>query len=204
MLSYFLKSLGILLLAIGPIDNAAVYAALAHNYTRNELRSMALRAVLIAGTVLILIPLLGNYVLLLVGIQLYSLQVGGGILLMLLAIQIVMNPSETSEELSKKHKHRDLAVFPLAMPLIAGPAAITQMTLLLGSAGNDWGLKSAVITAMLLIMLLSYLLFRAAGWVTKLLGEKGAEMLSKILGILIATLAADMIISGLRASKLFS
>ena len=201
MLEYFLKAFAILFIAIAPIDNAAVYAALGHNYTRKELNRMALRAVLIAGIVLGLFSILGNYILTVVGIGLYSLQIGGGVLLMLLAVQIVMSEQASMDDMAKKHKHRDISVFPLAMPLIAGPAAITQMTLLMG--GKDWDIKVSVLAAMFAIMFISYLLFRAAGWVTKLLGDNGAEMLSRILGILLAALAADLIIGGLRASGLF-
>lgn len=203
MLEYFLKALGILFIAIGPVDNAIVYAGLGHNYTKKKLREMALRACLVGTVVILAFALGGNYILQLIDVKLHSLQVGGGILLLLLSIKIVMDEYKTGEDVPEDQKQRDLSIFPLAMPLIAGPAAITLSTELLARASGDMAKQSMVVVAITLLMLLSYVLLVLAGGLTKLLGDKGGEVLSRILGILLAVISADLIINGLQASGLF-
>lgn len=201
MWEYFWKVFAILFIAVGPIENAAIYAGLAHDYTKKELKTMAYRSCLIAGGVLIVFSIAGNYILSIINIQLFALQIGGGILLMLLAVQTVMSDSSTGSVAGEGH--RDLSVFPLAMPLIAGPATITQATLLIGSVPGEMGKQIAVLLGIFVLMVISYVLLRVAGLVTRLLGAKGAEMFARVLGILLAALAADLIIQGIAASGMF-
>lgn len=198
MFDYFWKTFAILFIAVGPIENAAIYAGLAHDYTKKELRTMAYRACLIAGVVIAVFTVAGNYILALINIQLFALQVGGGILLMILAIQTVM--SDLTANISGGHK--DLTVFPLAMPLIAGPATITQSTLLYGAVEGDFFKQMSVLAGIFILMVISYVLLRLAGVVTRLLGAKGAEMFARVLGILLAALAADLILQGIANSGL--
>lgn len=202
MWEYFWKSFAILFIAIGPIENAAVYAGLAHDYTKKELKMMAIRACLVAGLVLIFFSVGGNFVLNVIELQLYALQIGGGVLLMILAVKTVMDEYSAGGGATAHHSHRDLSVFPLAMPLIAGPAAITQSTLLVGAVKGQMEKQIAVLVALFVLMVFSYVLLRVAGWVTRLLGAKGAEMLTRVLGILLAALAADLIVKGLAGSGL--
>lgn len=202
MWEYFWKSFAILFIAIGPIENAAVYAGLAHDYTKKELKLMSFRACMVAGLVLGFFSVGGNFILKVVEIQLYALQIGGGVLLMILAVKTVMDEYNAGGGAAAHHSHRDLSIFPLAMPLIAGPAAITQSTLLVGAVKGQMEKQIAVIIALFALMVLSYMFLRVAGWVTRLLGAKGAEMLTRVLGILLAALAADLIIQGLAGSGL--
>lgn len=203
MWEYFWKSFAILFIAIGPIENAAVYAGLAHDYTKRELRLMAFRACLVAGLVLVFFSVGGNFVLNIIELQLYALQIGGGVLLMILAVKTVMDEYSAGGGTAAQNSHRDLSIFPLAMPLIAGPAAITQSTLLIGAVREEMNKQIAVLVALFVLMVFSYVLLRVAGWVTRLLGAKGAEMLTRVLGILLAALAADLIVKGLAGSGLF-
>lgn len=197
---YFWTTFGILIIAIRPIENAAIYAGLAHDYTQRERSSMAGRACLIAGAILIVFTIAGNYILAVINIKLFSLQIGGGILLMILAMQTVMGKASGKPS---EGAHQDLAVFPLAMPLIAGPAAITQAILSYGAAQGDFIKQMIVFGVILIIMGIVYILLRLAGAITRLLGAKGAEMLARILGILLAALAANLILQGLANSGLF-
>lgn len=202
MWDYFWKSFAILFIAIGPIENAAVYAGLAHDYTKKELQMMSLRSCWVAGAVLGAFSIGGNFILKLVEIQLYALQIGGGVLLMVLAVKTVMDEYSAGGGAAAHHTHRDLSIFPLAMPLIAGPGAITQSTLLMGAVKGQMDKQMAVLIALVVLMILSYMFLRVAGWVTRLLGAKGAEMLTRVLGVLLAALAADLIIQGLAGSGL--
>lgn len=199
MWDYFWTTFAILFIAVGPIENAAIYAGLAHDYTKKELKTMAYRACLIAGAVIIVFTIAGNYILALINLQLYALQFGGGILLMILAIQMVLNDSSSNVQVGQ---HRDLTVFPLAMPLIAGPATITQATLLYGAAQGEIIKQISVVGGIVVLMVISYILFRLGGVVTRLIGAKGAEMFARLLGILLAALAADLILQGIKNSGL--
>jgi len=203
MLEFFLNVFAVLFIAVGPIDNAAVYAGLGHYYTDEELKRMALRACIVATIVLLCFVIGGNFIFWLIDIELYSVKVGGGILLLLLSIQIVMEKYQGGKELAEEHQHGDLSVFPLAMPLIAGPAAITQGAIFLAMAKGDIAKQGIVIGVLLGLMVLSYILLRLAGWVTKLLGDGGAQILSRALGILLAAIAASLILNGLRESGVF-
>lgn len=203
MWDYFWKVFAILFIAVGPLENAAVYAGIAHNYTKKELSTMAYRSCILAGIVLVVFSVGGNFLLRLVGLQLYSLQVGGGVLLMIVAIKMVMEDSSFKMSPSDYQSHRDLSVFPLAIPLIAGPATITQATLLMGAARDETYKQMAVLLGILALMIISYILLRVAGWITRSIGAKGAEMFTRVIGILLAALAANLIIEGIIGAKLF-
>ena len=203
MLEFFIHIFAVLFIAVGPIDNAAVYAGLGHRYTPQELKRMAFRACLVATIVLLSFSVAGNFILKMLDLDLFALRIGGGVLLFILSIQIVMEEHQSAEEFSKKHKNRDLSVFPLGVPLIAGPATITQMTIFLSSARGDLVKQGIIIGSLLALMVLSYILLRAAGKITKLIGEGGAEILSRVLGILLAAISVDLIITGLKDSGLF-
>lgn len=203
MFEYLTTLFANLFVAVGPIENAVIFAGLTHHYTSKERRTIALRAIIIATVILVLFPLASGIILRVINLQLYTIEVGGGILLFILSIQIVMDNYESGHELSNKNTHKDLSVFPLAIPLIAGPATITQSIVFIGRAEGDILRQSFVIIAIILLMAFSYLMFTLAGMITKLIGEKGAEILSRALGILLSAIAIDFVISGLKASGLF-
>ena len=203
MLDYLITLFANMFVAVGPIENAVIFAGLTHHYTSKERKTIALRAIIIATFILVLFPLASGVILKVIDLQLYTIELGGGILLFILAVQIVMDDYESGHELSSKGAHKDLSIFPLAIPLIAGPATITQSVVFIGRAEGDTLRQASVIVAILLLMAFSYLMFTLAGMVTKLIGEKGAEILSRALGILLAAIAVDFIISGLKASGLF-
>lgn len=190
---------------VGPIDNAAIFAGLTHNHTKKERRTIAFKACLISAIVLILFPIVGDKILYYIDVEFYALQLGGGVLLLILGIQIVMNDYESAEELATKHKHtKDLSVFPLAIPLIAGPGAITQSLILFGKTNGDTTLQGLVLLCIAILMVVSYVMFLLAGQITRLLGDKGAETLARILGIFLTALAMNIIVDGFKASGLFA
>lgn len=203
MYEYLIKCLAILFVSIGPIDNGALYAGLTHAHTPKERRDMALKATILATAVLFLFPVLGDMVFKTMGLGLYALQISGGILLLILSIQIVMGEYESGQDMSKRLGHKDFSVFPLGIPLIAGPAAITQSMVLIGEAGSDFGKKTMVYVALGILMVFSYVMLLAGGLITRLLSDKGAEMFARILGIFLAAISVDLIVRGIKVSGLF-
>ncbi len=194
---------------IGPADVAALFAALTPRNTPAERRVIALRSTLIATGILLCFALFGDAVLRYLGISLPALRTAGGILLLLIAIDMVFaRPSggitTTGEENAEAATRQDVSVFPLATPLIAGPGAIGATVLLVADAqGNR--LQAALVVAVLLgVLLLTFLLMLVAAQVQRLLGVTGLHVISRVLGVLLAALAVQFVFDGIGASGLLS
>ncbi|WP_259779885.1 MarC family protein [Aestuariispira ectoiniformans] len=192
---------------IGPADVAALFAALTPNSTAVERRAMALKGILLATGILLLFAFFGKAILTLFGISLPALRIAGGILLLLISIDMVFARSSgstttTSEENQEASRKDDISVFPLATPLIAGPGTIGATILLVSEAHGDWQQIGFVIGALLAILLLTFVLLLLASQVQKVLGVTGLHVVSRIVGVLLAALAIQFILDGINASGL--
>jgi multiple antibiotic resistance protein len=190
---------------IGPADVAALFAALTPDNTPAERRQMALKGTLIATAILLVFALFGEAVLRLFGISLPALRIAGGILLLLIAIDMVFGrPSggttTTSAETAEAALKDDISVFPLATPLIAGPGAIGATMLLVADAQGDRLRVAVVILVLLGMLLLTFLLLLIATQVHRLLGVTGLHVVSRVVGVLLAALAVQFILDGIRTS----
>ena len=194
---------------VGPQDIAALFAALTAGNTAAERRAIALKATLIAAGILFFFAFFGDSLLGLFGITLPALRTAGGILLLLIAIDLVFarqsgGTSTTSEENEEAASRPDISVFPLATPLIAGPGSIGAVVLLIANTEGDRMQYIAVLVAIAAILLLTFLLMLVAVHLQKLLGVTGIHVVSRIVGVLLAALAVQFIFDGLAASGLFS
>ncbi len=191
---------------IGPLDTAAVFAALTQGHARVYQRRMAVRATLVAAAVLFAFGLIGDDVLRFMGISLAGVRVGGGILLMLVSIDIALGRGSAavpSSDPADPETGPDVSVFPLAMPLIAGPGAITAVIVHATEAQNEW-LPTAVVLAILaLVLLLTLLSLLGAASLQRRLGETGMNVITRVLGVLLTALSAELILRGLRDSGVF-
>ena len=209
MLEVALLSLTTFFATVGPPDVAVVFAALTHANSAKERRAMALKGSLIGGGILLFFGLFGEVVLNSFGISLAALRTAGGILLLLIAIDMVFaRPSggttTTREEKAEAEQKQDITVFPLATPLIAGPGSIGAAILLVAEAQGD-NLRIAVVLAgMLAIVLLTFVLMLLATQVQKILGVTGVQVVSRVMGVLLAALAVQFIFDGIRGSGLLS
>ena len=194
---------------IGPADVAALFAALTPKNTAAERRQMAIKGSLIATAILLVFALFGEAVLRLFGISLPALRIAGGILLLLIAIDMVFGrPSggttTTSAENAEAALKHDISVFPLATPLIAGPGAIGATILLVADAEADRLRVAIVILVMLGVLLLTFLLMLVATQVQRLLGVTGLHVVSRIVGVLLAALAVQFILDGVATSGILA
>jgi multiple antibiotic resistance protein len=190
---------------IGPADVAALFAALTPSNTPAERRAMALKGTLIATVILLSFALFGEALLRLFGISLPALRAAGGILLLLIAIDMVFGRASggrttTREENAEATAKDDISVFPLATPLIAGPGAIGATILLVADAQGDRLRIAVVILVLLGVLLLTFLLMLIATHVQRLLGVTGLHVVSRIVGVLLAALAVQFIFDGIGAS----
>lgn len=192
---------------IGPADLLLVYAALTQKNTQAERRVMALRGVLIATAILLFFAVFGEAMLRLFGITLPALRIAGGVLLLLISIDMVFarhsgGTGTTPEEENEAQSRTDISVFPLATPLIAGPGAISAVILLTTGTGGfsvEW---FAVVGALLAILLLCYLVMLVAIPIQRLLGLTGLAVVSRVVGVLLAALAMQFLLDGIKASGL--
>lgn len=193
---------------IGPIDVAAIFAALTPHATLKRKRIMALRGTLIASAILILFALAGEWLLAALGISLAALRTSGGILLLLIGIDMVFardsgGTTTTSEETQEAVLKQDISVFPIATPLIAGPGAMGAAILLMADAEGNFSQQIAVIAALSLVLLLTLIALLLASRINKLLGVTGMHVISRVMGILLAALAVQFIFDGISKSGLF-
>lgn len=209
MLEAYLVAFTTFFATIGPADVAVLFAALTAGASPAERRRMAVRGTLIAAFVLLAFAGFGKGMLQLFGISLAALRAAGGILLLLIAIDMVFargsgGTTTTSEENAEARTRTDISVFPLATPLIAGPGAIGAAILLVAAAAEagDTARIAVTIAALVSVLALTLALMLAATAVQRLLGVTGVHVLSRIFGVLLAALAVQFIFDGIRQSGL--
>ena len=209
MLSTFLASfpfdLTALLVITDPIGTSAVFAGMTGDDSAADRTVQAVRAVVIAGIVLGLFGSLGAGLLTGLGITLPALRVAGGILLFLTAADMVTASGATRGSTGPEHDAAvrtddDISVFPLAIPLIAGPGAMTTMVLLRSEAGGHAGRILAMFASLVVTLGAMMAALLAARHVSRLLGATGANVVGRVLGVLLAALAAQITLDGLRES----
>jgi len=192
---------------IGPIDVAAMFAALTAQQTPRQRRALALRGTLIGGGILIAFALTGESLLAGLGISLAALRAAGGILLLLIAIEMVFarssgGTSTTDDETREASSRDDIAVFPLATPLIAGPGSMGAAILLMADQEGDVSGQAIVLAALLSIVLLTFVALLLAGRIQQLLGVTGMHVVTRVMGVLLSALAVQFIFDGIGNSGL--
>lgn len=205
MLETFLVSLTTFFATIGPADLAFVFLALTRNFSAIERRRLALRGTVTGGVILLFFVVFGEPILRLFGITLPALRTAGGVLLLLISIDMVFarssgGTSTTTEEDLEARTREDISVFPLATPLIAGPGAISAVVLLMAETRGDYRQAAMVVAGLLIILLLTYVCLRAAIPIQRMLGVTGLHVVSRIIGVLLAALAVQFVFDGVAAS----
>lgn len=193
-----------LLVVIDPIGTIPVYLYTVSQVPRHLHRRLALRAVVIASLVLLLFLAGGQLVLETLGLRLGSFQIAGGIILFLFALTMIFGESKPEREIEQAERdHLAGAVFPLAMPSIASPGAMLAIVVLTRNENNSV-LDQAVTAGLLaIVLLLTLALLLAAGFVHRLIGDTGASVISRIMGIVLATIAVDAILGGFDMLDIF-
>lgn len=204
MLDVFLYALVALIVILDPAGTAALFAAMTPQDTAAERAQQAKRACFIAFLVLALFGIAGEKLLRALGIGLPAMQVAGGILLFLTAADMVTARgalrATPEEQAAATRTTEDISVFPLAIPLLAGPGAMTTMVLLRSRAGDAWLQVAAIEAALAVALGLTLAALLMAGQVKRLLGETGSHVIGRVLGVLLAALAAQITMDGLRAA----
>ena len=193
-----LKSFLTLLVVIDPVGLAPAFVGLAGSRSPAERAGIARKAVVVATFVLVAFTLGGNWLLGQLDISVDAFRVAGGVLLFRIAVDMVLaqHERETKEEEEEARSRRDISVFPLAIPLIAGPGALASAMILAGEA-RPIRFGVAIVLLMLSVVLgLSYLAFRLAGTLSRILGQTGVNVVTRVLGVLLAALAVQYVADG--------
>jgi len=203
VLDLFLSAFVTLFVVIDPPGCAPIYAGLTSGATRAQARSMAIRASVIAGVILLIFALFGENLLAALHIELNAFRIAGGIMLFVIALDMVFEKrtqrrEERAERVKATPEVDDVSVFPMAMPMIAGPGSIATMMLLMSrSEGMEQTL--VVLAALLAVLVLTLLALLAAGPLMKALGKSVEAVITRLLGVLLAALAAQYVIDGVKA-----
>jgi multiple antibiotic resistance protein len=187
---------------VDPIALLPLFAALTHGMTLQERRSIALRACLTAALLLFMFAIFGEAVLAFVGITMPAFRIAGGILLFITALDMLFERRTKRREDSAEERP-DPSVFPLAIPLIAGPGSITTIILLAGQNPGAQGVGT-VIGVMLSVIAITFIFFMVSGVLERVFGKTGINVITRLLGMLLAALSVQFVLEGLRAFNLAS
>ncbi|MCJ8141628.1 MarC family protein [Ancylobacter sp. A5.8] len=207
MLDYLISAAITMLVVIDPIGLAPIFLAVTSGLSREERRVVAWRSSGIALGILVVFGVVGAPMLAALGITLPAFRIAGGLLLFTISFEMVFGQRherriEPGETMARDSLLRNLAVFPLAIPLMAGPGAITAMMLLAGEAKGDPTKLAILFIITVLVVAASLAVYLAAERMDRLLGVTGNAILSRLLGVLLAALAVQFVIDGIRAAFL--
>ena len=204
MLDLFISAFVTLFVVIDPPGCAPIYASLSAGADARMRRSMAIRAVVIAGAILIFFALFGEALLSFLHIDLDSFRIAGGIMLFIIAVDMVFEKrterrEKRAEKIVATPEVEDVSVFPMAMPMIAGPGSIASVMLLV-SQNEGLDRAGVIFAALIAVLLLTMAALLAAGPLMRVMGQKAEAVITRLLGVLLAALAAQFVIDGLKAS----
>jgi len=199
-----LNAFVVLFIVLDPIGVAWLFAAMTVGSNLHQQRRMAINGVTLAVVIIYVFFFLGDDLLRWMGISLPAFRIAGGVLLFLLSLEMVfarqsgLRSTTIGEQHEAKHK-QDISVFPLAFPLLAGPGVLTTVILMAGQIGSvtDRLVMSGVIIAVCTISLLALLMARP---ISSILGETGANVISRLLGLILSALAVQFVIDGIKQS----
>lgn len=198
----FLSAFVTLFVIIDPIGLAPIFAALTEKAEKSFQRKMAIKGTLIAGVILAFFAIAGKPFLGALGISLDALRIAGGFMLLLIALEMVFEKrAERKQHAAEKldDHFEDISVFPVAIPLLAGPGAMATVMLLMSEAENDLTGQLVIGSALLLVLLLNMITFLFAGRMMRVLGPDVNAVLTRVLGIILAALSVQFMMDGLKA-----
>jgi multiple antibiotic resistance protein len=179
---------------IDPIGSVAIFAGLTAALTRSERHRTALRAVLYATVILVVAVVAGQIILDAIGIRMHSLKVAGGIILFLFALKMLFGGLDKP---GSPEAGRDLAVFPLAVPSIAGPGAMMAVIVLTDNDVYTVPEQAETGVVLLVVLLITYLFLRFSDFILRVIGQQGAAVLVRVMGIILASLAVEIVLTAL-------
>jgi len=205
MQSIYFEAFITFFVVVDPFGILPIFLSLTREESASDRRKIALKACCIAAIVLILFAFVGDALLDTLKISVPAFKVAGGLLLLLTAINMVLaSPSgiisTTREEKAEAKTRADISVFPLAIPLISGPGSLTTMVILTRQVEGSFLAQGGIVLMLLLVLVITYLCFLLVQPLSKFLGITGTNVIGRVFGIILAALAVQFMIDGLKQS----
>lgn len=205
MLNTALNAFVTLFVIIDPVALVPIFMGLAHRMTAHERNSAAQKACWISAILLLLFAFGGEILLTLIGISEAAFQIAGGFLLMIASVEMVVAhhsgmTSTTPPEEKEASFSRDITVFPLAIPLISGPGALTSVILFMKEAEDSLWQQFLLVGVILVVVAITYIFLKFAPHLQKVLGVTGSNVVTRVFGIILTALATQFIITGIKSA----
>ncbi|VVB86382.1 MarC family integral membrane protein [uncultured archaeon] len=202
-LTFFIYALTSIFVIVNPLSGVMVFISLTSHMSVSDKLFVAKRSVIIACIIALIFSIAGNYILnLIFNITVDHLRVAGGVLLFLVAMDMLFarttRESITSEEMTDAAKREDISIFPMAMPMLTGPGAITTTILLTQETNGNIYSKMMVIGAILLTFIITYLIFRYSETFNRVVGLTGMMVMTRLMGLFLAAIAVNFIAMGIK------
>lgn len=206
-LELFLSALAVLFVIIDPPGCAPIFATLTKGTSRRHQNIMAFKSVLIASVILFGFAYIGEFLFAKLGISLDALRIAGGIMLFIIGLNMVFEKrtekrkGRAEDALEEADDPEDISVFPMGIPMIAGPGTMGSLLIFMSEAQSN-SQELAILAALAVTLLITFLSFLIAGPLMRLMGESFTEVLTRVLGVLLATLAVQFVIDGIKGGLL--
>lgn len=188
----------ILWAAVDPVGTLPVFVAVTRGYSKDKKVKIAKFATLVAFLILLFFIVLGEILLKSAGISLAAFQISGGVVLFLFALNMIFGSSKPEEEMQLLRDDKETAVFPLAMPSIASPGAILAVVLLTDNSSNSLLHQTVTVFILISVLIVNYLVMRLSGKLHEKIGDTGAIVISKVMGLILSSMAANNILIGIK------
>ena len=201
----FLSAFVVLFVIIDPPGCAPIFATLTKGTSRKHQTSMAFKSVLIAAIILFGFAYGGEWIFAKLGISLDALRIAGGIMLFIIGLNMVFEKRTEKREgrvedaLEEASNPEDISVFPMGIPMIAGPGTMASLLIMMGKAAGR-PQELAILAALAAVLLVTLLSFLISGFLIKLMGKSATDVLTRVLGVLLATLAAQFVLDGIKGA----
>ena len=209
MLETALRAFATFFATIGPVEAAVLFASFCPRFSRAERIAVSLKAVGIASSIILFFALFGTAILSALGVSFAALQTAGGVILAFIALDMIFEAQIGGSTISQPESaeaqvNDDIAVFPLATPILAGPGAMSGAMLLMANAKGHAGDQIAVVAALLTVMGLTLVLLLAAQELREWIGMTAQRVIMRVLGILLAAIAVQSVFNGIAGSGIFT
>jgi len=183
---------------VDPIGTVPVFIAVTSHFDETAKHKIALISTLVAALVLLFFVVAGELILIAMSIPLPAFQIAGGIVLFLFALTMIFGESKPDEEVKLAQDHQETAIFPLAVPSIASPGAMLAAVLLTENNRYSIWEQAQTVSMMLAVLLVTYCLMLAAGRINRLIGSSGASVVSRVMGLILASVATANTLAGIK------
>jgi multiple antibiotic resistance protein len=194
----FLATFIIFFAVIDPIGTVPVFIAVTSNFDSSAKKKIALVSTAVAAAILLFFVIAGEFILIAMSIPLPAFQIAGGIVLFLFALTMIFGESKPDEEVKLANSQHETAVFPLAVPSIASPGAMLAAVLMTETNRYSIWEQVQTVSMMLCVLVVAYILMLLAGQINRVIGTSGASVVSRVMGLILASVATSNILEGIK------